>query len=101
MPPPEDRELENERLDEFLSDLTDASRTHAEEMQAKREDVRSYVTMGIVVLYAVCIVAYVATAMLELTSSANLETVVTFLHSFLLPIITLVLGFYFASERNN
>ncbi len=76
--------------------------------EEKREDVRGRVTLWIAGLYAVCVTAIIATGMIIILcvepatlkrAMDALELLVGFLNVLLLPVVTLVLGFYFGSEK--
>lgn len=77
--------------------------------EAKRETMRGTVTSRIVWMYVICVAVIIFSGAAGLLFSKSpdqsaaiiesLRSLVDFFHALVLPIITLVLGFYFGSEK--
>jgi hypothetical protein len=101
-----DQDIDFELLENVVSH--DNQELNRETTDEQREKVRSKVTLAIVWLYVACISMMVAAGviapffhdpLLVDRTINSLKQVEGFAQALLLPIITLVLGFYFGSEK--
>jgi hypothetical protein len=95
--------LDNQSAASFVSSI-EASFKNSTTPEQKREDTRNSVTKQIITLYVLCVGLIIVVGLLlvsfgQASSMASLKTLVEFLNILVLPIITLVLGFYFGSEK--
>ena len=91
------------KLDDFIEALGDKfeQQTSTERL---REDARTFVLKCLITMYSWGVLTIVFVGLVEVIAGkmepmAGLKALVEFLSVLVLPIITLVLGFYFGSEK--